>query len=486
VTYIYDTLLLADATGAVQPWLASRYERSPDGLSYTFELRDNVRWHDGRPLTPEDVVFSFEYFAAKRSKLPPYLIGGPQNVEGVKAVGGRRVEIRLDRPVVTFLRGAASTFPIVPKHVWAPIDDPARAQEVGVLVGTGPYRLDTYTRGEGAYLYTANDGFFLGKPFVQRLELRAVEDELNALRAGAIDAAGPPSSGAPVGRDALAPFRSDPAYGIVEGPAEFPSTLNWNLAKGGALADVRFRRACAMAIDREGLVKRVLGGMGKPGNPGFLPPDHPFHVDVEQYRFDRAGANRLLDDSGYPREGSKGMRRGPDGKPLRFTMAVIPVLSPVVELVVDALEAVGVQLDLDPVEPFQLFTNQVDYEMAVVFYGGVSGDPDYLRTVYSSKGTRGFQSARGYADPEFDNLAEKQLVTLDEGERKGLIARMQQIVARDVPVLHLYYTVPFVAFRKSVFTQWSYDRGAGPYNKQLFVTGTNRGGLTVRPIKEGA
>jgi len=483
---IYDTLLAADPTGALVPWLASRYQRSADGLTYTFEMRDNVRWHDGRPLTADDVVFSFDYFAAKRPKLPPFLLSRPEYVSRVSASGPRAVQIRLTKPVVTFERAVAGRFPIVPKHVWSAIDDPARAQDVKVLVGSGPYRLESYTRGQGSYLYTANDDFFLGKPFVRRMELPAVDDELNALRAGKLDVGGPPSNGTPVGRAALAPFRSDPDYRVLEGPAEFPSALYWNLAKGGALADLRFRRACALAIDREDLVKRVLGGLGTPGNPGFLPPDHPFHVDVEQYRFDRSSAERLLDDAGYRRTGANGPRRAPDGKPLRFKLTVIPVLSALVDLVVNRLEAVGIQLELDPKEPFQLFTGQVDYEMAIFFYGGVSGDPDYMRTVYSSRAGGGFQAARGYADAELDDLADRQLVTFDEGERKRLVGRMQQIAARDIPLLHLYYPTPFSVVRRGVFDQWTLGRETGgPFNKATFVTGTSSPGLTIRPTREG-
>jgi ABC-type transport system substrate-binding protein len=123
--------------------------------------------------------------------------------------------------------------------------------------------------------------------------------------------------------------------------------------------------------------------------------------------------------------------------------------------------------------------------MAIVFYGGVSGDPDYMRTVYSSRVRKSFQGARGYADAELDDLADKQLVTFDESERKRLVARMQQIAARDIPLLHLYYTIPFLAYRKSTFSSWAFERGGGLYNKHTFVTGT-RGGLAIRPVREGS
>jgi len=483
---VYDTLLWPDSKGALQPWLASGYQRSPDGLIYTFQLRDNVRWHDGRPMTAEDVVFTFDYFAQQKQNLPQFLIVTPESVAGVRATGPLTVEITLNKPVVTFARTVASGFPIIPRHVWSSIADVRQANDLSALVGTGPYKLQQYGRGEGSYLYVANDDFFLGKPFVERVELRPVADELNALRTGDIDAGAGSSSGTPVSGSVVDRFRRDPDFGVIEGPPDFPAVLYWNGAKGGALADVRFRRACAHAINRDNLVKRVLGGQGHPGNPGFLPAGHPFRVDVEQYPFSRDTANRLLDEAGYRRSGSKGVRQGPDGQALRFKLLAFPALAALIELVQADLEAVGIQLEIDPIEPFRIFIGNVDYEMAVFFYAGVSSDPDYMRIVYSTRRPKTtFQSTLGYASPEFDDLADRQLVTADQAERKRLVARMQEIVAADVPILPLWYPTPFQVYRKSVFDQWSFDYdGGGPYNKQVLVTGRNTGGLAIRPTRD--
>jgi len=189
MSYIYDTLLWTDASGRQLPWLASRVRRSSDGLTYTFELRDNVRWHDGRPLTPADVVFTFDYYA--KQTLSPEIIAMPvPGIAEVKATGPRTVEFRLKAPIATFLGfGGAGAVPIVPKHIWESIDHAAMATDPKVLVGSGPYRLKSYSGGDGSYLYTANDDYFLGKPFVKRIENRPVGDPLTALKSGEIDAA---------------------------------------------------------------------------------------------------------------------------------------------------------------------------------------------------------------------------------------------------------------------------------------------------------
>ena len=484
MSYLYDSLLWTDVTGQLVPWLAKGYQSSADGFTHTFELRDNVIWHDGRPLTAEDVVFTFEYFAAHDRSIPSSVISRPRDVAQVRATGPRAVEIRLRQPLVTFLTEMAARVPIVPKHIWASVTDPAQRRQAEMLIGSGPYRLQSYRGGQGSYLYTANDAFFLGRPFVKRLELVPVDDELTAVFAGELQAGGSRPVG--VTPDALAPFRRDRSFGIVEGPKDQVVGLYWNLGKGGALADARFRRACCHAIDRDGLVKRLLGGLGQPGNPGFLPPEHPFHTQVEQYPFNPDAANRLLDEAGYRRDGVAA-RRGPDGRPLRFELSAPADVSSAVELVVDALKFLGIELAINPVD-FPTLVNtmgQGGYEMAVTYYGNLSGDPDFMRSAYSSKTpVKVFLAAQGYVDGQFDALAEQQRVASDEARRKELLAQMQRIVARDVPFLHLYYPSSFHVFKKAVFDEWSYTPRSGflssPYNKELFVTGTKKPGLAIR------
>ncbi|MDP8930541.1 MAG: ABC transporter substrate-binding protein [Actinomycetota bacterium] len=490
MSYIYDTLLWKDASGELIPWLARDFQGSPDGLTYTFRLRDGITWHDGRPLTAEDVAFSFTYFAAQQ--LSPTVIVQPvPDIAEVRATDERTVQFRLRNPVATFLQfGGAGAVPIVPRHIWSSIQDAAKASDPQLLVGSGPYRLESYTPGEGAYLYSAYDDYFLGTPFVARIENRPVGDELTALRAGELDQAG--SSG--VRPDALAPFRDDPSFEILEAPTGVSTlSLYWNLSRGGALADVRFRRACALAIDRNDMVTRLFGGNGVRGNPGWIPPGNPFHVEVEQYAFDPAAANRLLDEAGFTRPGPAGARRGPNGQPLRFELLVAGRPPPAVELVVRALGAVGVELMPQALDT-PTFNQRViagNTEMSLIGSGGMNSDlaPDYLRLVYSSQ-TKLTQHAQGYRNPEVDRLTQEQLQTLDESKRKEIVARIQHLVASDLPLLPLFYPDSFTVYRKEAFDQWYYTPGgvAGVIptvnNRQVLVTG-RQAGLEIRPFTRG-
>lgn len=490
MSLIYDTLLWTDSTGRLLPWLARDVRRLAGGRIYRFELRPGTRWHDGRPLTAEDVAFTFEYFRSQ--PLGPLVVAQPAGVKDARALDDLTVEVELEIPAVTFLRSVAGAVPIIPKHIWSTIDDAPRAQSRSVLVGSGPYRLDSYSPGEGSYLFLANDRYFLGRPFMRRIELVPVDDELVALQAGEIDSANTPAEG--VGEDALAPFRADSRYGIVESSGGFSFPLIWNLGRGGALADVRFRRACALAIDRQAIVDRLLGGNGVPGNPGFLPPDHPFHVPTEQYGFDPRAAQRLLDAAGYSRSSPSGVREDPAGVPLQFEILTgNSPIPPMLDLLTESLRAIGVELKPRSVDLPTLFgrLQEGSDEIALSLYPGPGGmapnaDPDTLRTFYSSRIMGRLQGAQGYSDQRFDRLAERQLVTADRAERMRLIAAMQEIVARDLPALPLYYPKLFNAFRRDVFDRWYYTPGGfagglpGVDNKQVLITGSTTG-LKIRP-----
>ena len=397
----------------------------------------------------------------------------------VSASGAKTVEIVLSAPNVTFISAVAGALPIIPKHIWSSVPDASKAQDLKLLVGSGAYKLGQYSRGQGSYLFTANDSYFLGKPFVRRIETHPVNDELTALLAGDLDAAdatGPRP-------ETLRPFKSDASYATLKGPNDFTLALYWNLGRGGALADVRFRQACCYAIDRNDIVQRLLGGDGEPGNPGFLPPNHPFHVDVEQYAFDPTKAAKMLDDAGYPKD-ANGVRTGHDGRPLAFNLLVVNTpVPPVANIVINALKALGVQLTPTPVDQptIDSRTTHADYDMAITNFGGLGADPDYLRQVYSSKVPKRFQSVEGYVNPQFDALAGRQLQTLDEAARRGLVGQMQRIVAADVPMLCLYYPTFVHVYKKAVFDQWYYTPGGfgggvpTVFNKQGFITGKKTG-----------
>jgi len=162
------------------------------------------------------------------------------------------------------------------------------------------------------------------------------------------------------------------------------------------------------------------------------------------------------------------------------------------DLIVDALREVGIELRPRSVDLPTLFGRLQEgaHDIALSLYPGPGGtapnaDPDTLRTFYSSQIDERLQGARGWQDPAFDRLASKQLVTGDVDDRRRLIARMQRIVARELPALPLYYPTLFSVFRSRAFDRWYHTPGGfggglpGVYNKHVLVTG-RRAGLRIR------
>ena len=492
MSLLYDTLTWPDSTGRQLPWLASSYRRSEDGLVYTVDLRE-VAWDDGVPLRAGDVVFTYEYYM-KKQPFTPLLIGVPRPDVEVRATADRTVEFRLARPDATFLQRTLGTMPIVPEHVWSNVEDPQSVNDPKMLVSTGAYTLAARDEAQGTELYVAKDRYFLGRPFVQRIEMlpAPAENYLAALRSGELDSADSNVGG--VRNEVLEPFRDNPEYGLVSQEAAFAYPLFFNITRGGPLADVRFRRACLHAIDRADIVRTLLTGNGRPGSQGWLPPNHPaYDAGVRDYPFNRPESERLLDEAGYRRRTGDGPRVNQDGSPLRLVLYV-PTTVPeaMAERLATSLRAVGVEIDLQPIDLVRLFglkTSQ-NYDLLVTAYPGPSGigpsgDPDSLRAVYHSKPPNPLHHATGYANPQVDRLLDAQIHATDDDDRRRMVGEIQRLVAEDLPVAMLYYTTLFHAFRKTVFDQWYYTPGGfGPgifevYNKHVYITGRKEG-LQVR------
>ncbi len=485
MSLLYDTLIWKDGGGNLLPWLAASYATSPDHLTYTFQLRPNLKWSDGRPLTADDVKFTFHYYAAQQVLSPAVLIQPPQGIKSVTATGPTTVSVTLESPYVTFPEFVAGALPIIPRHVWSSIKDPGSAQDLKVLVGSGAYHLASYNGDGGPMLYTARHGYYLGKPYIGSIQLLAIDssEAFSALLGGKTDTA----NGVGLRNDTLAPFANDPRFGMVTNTGDWAQVMYWNLGKlGTPLADVRFRRAMIMAIDRQDLINRLASGRGAPGNPGFLAPGNPWYAPVHDYPFDVAGANALLDRAGYAAKGSDGVRKDAAGNRLSFALLMDNALAPMSEVLVADLKRVGVELrpKLVQIGP-QLFGNKLtgQYDIAVTQFpgpgaGGPNSDPDILRLLFSSKLAASLEGATAYANSSFDTLAEQQQVTFDQAARKAIVAKMQAILAQDLPAMPLYYPQWIALWRKSALPVWYFTPGDYPTaqeDKQMFITGQTTG-----------
>ncbi len=467
---IFDSLVWRDSSGETIPWLATDWTLSDDQRTWTFTLREGVTWQDGQPFTAQDVAFSVQYYLDHPGSA--WFLVQINQVESAQADGDYQVSITLKRPFAAFLQTIAEPMFIIPRHVWENVSDPKAYTEPDAFIGTGAYRLVEYSQAETTYLYEANPNFFLGQPYVRRIEFVPTSDNILALANGDI-AAFDQFGG--VTDEMLAPFTAAP-YRILKERGEWSLFLHFNLKAETPLRDVRVRRAIAHAVDRQALLDRVLFGFGEVGSMGYLAPSNPFYnPDVVDYPHDPDAARALLAGAGY------------DGTPIKLSYSTST--SPrVVELLESNLAEVGIVIEKVALDQASLDAAAAEgnYEINLVGYGGLGGDPDVLRRNFTTDSPNtGFSRALGYSNPEFDTLASAQVSMMNPDERAAAVDQMQAILAQDVPVIPLYYAGRVVVFNADVFDNWYFTPGGWgggvpmPFNKHQFIVGQPTG-LDIR------
>lgn len=491
--YLYDSLLWKDATGALIPWLARELPQhtadnpaTPQSEeSYTFVLRQGVKWHDGRAFTADDVKFTYDYYKEKAAagQIPATVIAPPiPEIASVEVLGGDRVRFNLSAPAATFLQfGAAGAVPIAPKHIWESIANPQSVSgDHSKLVGTGPYRLAPRPNDNPNFLFTANDDYFLGAPKVKTLKYIERGDNsqganLLALENGEVHLAN--ASGRP---SVIDPFRTRPEFAVLAAPPGSSTTqLNFNHAQA-PFNDRSFRRAVAQAVDRQKIADTLFGEAGKqanalPGNPGWIPPAHPvYEPAAQQWPRNINAANELLDGT-YPK-GANGVRMEMElsiGGQNQTAMA---------NLVKADLAEIGIVVNPVVRDDLNARIRNGTVGMYFIGSGGLNSDlgADYPRLVYRTGATL-VQRALNYSNPALDAKLVAQHRETDEAARKAILSDIQKQIADEVPLLPLVYPDSFSIWRRSVFDQWYYTPGGVGgvvptiTNKHLFVAGNPTG-----------
>jgi peptide/nickel transport system substrate-binding protein len=481
IMLVHDSLFWSQVLEEPEPWLAESAEPNEDFTEWTVRLREGVLWHDGEPLTAEDVKFTFDYYQEHTGAAGRYdhHVGDVPKYASSEVVDELTVLLRFEQPAPAFKIMPGADLPILPKHVWGDIAEPKTNSE-GLPVGSGPFKL-TEMVPDQSYVLEANEDYFMGRPLVDRLELPIVKDPATAFAAlstGEVDAVArnlPP--------ELAQRFGDDPDIAVAEG-TKFESNQMYFNARKAPLDDAQLRKAISLAVDTQALVDTVLLGRGRPGLPGFVHPDSVWSLPGRQPEHDPAAAKALLDEAGYA-EGADGVRTGPDGAPLRFSILVNsfePQDLRAAQLVAQQVADIGVVLEpeaLDPatlrerrrapdggVPPYDIYISVLEQHAHV--------DPDALYYFFHSPGPKGFGAAiTGWGNPRFDELAEQATVAGPE-ERKRLYAEMQQILAAESPAIVLWYLDGAWAYRPAAFDGWVADFGHGIFTKRSFLPGTER------------
>jgi len=495
---VFDTLIRLDpVTAEARPNLATEWQYDAEKHAYTLLLRDDVYWHDGEPFTARDVVFTIDAIHAVPES--PYARILNIDAKPVRAAiaGTHSVRFQLPRPYAPFIQSLV--VPIMPAHRFP--DDltgdalnemilawgaTSRPEEV---IGTGPFRIETYAPREHVVLrhnpaYWRYDEAGARLPYLDRYILRVAEDRESAMRwflDGAIHIFNPSF-------DEVATLQSASATSgfVVEeiGPDTGSLFLTFNrnplhYRKGDKtdprfswFNDRRFLAAIAHAIDKERIIDEVLQGMGQPA-VSIIPPANSFaDARLVDYAYNLDLARETLDDAGYRDRNRDGTREDPSGTAIAFSLATNednPVREKIAKLVVAQLAEIGMRVSLETL-PFPTLFERLDatYDwdaMLVGFTGSV--DPASSENLLRSSGElhvwHPLQSQPATKwEAEVDALLDRGSRELDLETRREIYARVQEILHKQLPMIHLVRPTLFAARRVDVEnfqpSPWGFDQ----------------------------
>ena len=471
MTLVYEPLFTPNADNIPQPWLVRRYTVSADGKTWTFTLHPNMKWHDGRPLTADDVKFTYEYV---RRNTHPRWTPQVRNIESIDA-SGSSLTIRLIAASSGFAAQPLADLPILPKHIWESVTEPRRFNDV---IGSGPYRVAEIKEGQ-FYRLTAVDNYFAGRPKVRELVLPIIRDDtvtFTALKAGEIDTTVRALSPELVGE-----FEKVGGIKVVRGAGYASTLLQFNL-EHPVLKDVKLRQAIANAINTRLMVRLLLLGFGVVGSPGYIHPDSPFYNPAVTFAANKGKAVQLLNDAGYIDRDRDGIRDAPDGTALRFTLLTLagnPIRIRTADLIRTWLRDVGIDVRVIVQEDASIIAavwpdfdvcKGRKFDMAVFGWSApVMNRTTVLRDLFHSDCRFGTINIGGYRNADADRLGVELASTVAPDKQKQILFEMQKLIAADVPVHVLYYQDGIYAYRADKHGAWVYQKGQGIVNKLSFI-----------------
>jgi peptide/nickel transport system substrate-binding protein len=476
----------------VEPGLAESWTNSPDGKTWTFTLRKNLRWSDGAPLTADDVIFTWNDVIYNTNintvARDPFIVDGKKFT--ITKIDDLTIQVVTPKVYAPFLVEFGAGVPIIPKHILEKsVEDGTFSSAYGVnskpedIVGSGPFRLKEYKPAE--YTMLERNPYFLevdkkGQrlPYFDNIILTVVPD-VNAafLRflSGESDEVGVPpyeydrfKTEADKGKFSLL----DPGIGLEMNFLWFNENTNVNPKTGQPYVDlkklkwfrnVKFRQAVSYAIDRENIIKSILSGRGVPSY-GFETAGNKkwFNPNIQKYPLDTDKALALLKEIGIEKRNVDEFLTDADGNQIEFvfnTATGSDAATKTAVLIASDLQKIGMKVVFQPIEFNTLITKIDDtYDYDCILLGlqpGTSADPSDSMNVLKSDGFTHQWFPREKTpstdwEARIDQLMDAQMQTLDYAERKKDYDEVQEILAEQVPMIFTITPMSYAAVRSDI------------------------------------
>lgn len=479
--YVLESLITRNPdTLAWEGLIARSWQVSPDGLTITFQLRDDVAFSDGTPLTAEDVAFTYRFIMDERIAAPrqrAYL----EKIKDVQAPDKYTVVFTYKEPYFEALE-LAGTLSILPKHFYEPyLQQPQTFNESkGLLLGSGPYRLPdpkSWTPDQGSVELVRNERYW-GEvpPSYDRILWKIIQNDsarLTTYRNGDIDAYGArPSEYQKLLADPQIKEKSH-HYAYMP-PVVGYSYIAWNQQRGGKptrFADKRVRQAMTHLTDVPRIIKDVFLDYAEAAVSPFNHTSKQHDPSLQPYPVSIEKARALLQEAGYTDRNNDGVLEDAQGVPFAFKLTYFEAnedTKRMVLLLQDLYAKAGIKLEPSPQEWPVMLDLMEKRDFDAITLGWTSGiETDIYQMFHSSQSKDGGDNFIQYSNPELDKLVEQARATVDEGKRMPLWQQAERILYEDQPYTFLVRRQTLAFIDKRI------------HNLQMTKLGLNRGLVPV-------
>lgn len=455
---VYSSLLRMKQDGSLESYLAESYDVSEDQKTITFKLKNNVKWHDGKKVTAEDVAYTFLTMAhkdfpgtdySKVEKLvgaKDYHEGKADNIKGLQVIDEYTIKFEFAEIYAPAL-SKIGTYEIIPKHIWEPIPYAEWEKKTEMLnkpIGCGPYKVTKYESGQYVEL-AAFDEFFGGKPKTPKLIFKVVNaDAITAeFKSGNIDIAGVKE----LKKSEIEPLEKQ-GYKLLSYDDDMYQYIGINM-RMPIFQDKNLRQAFMYAVDRQLIIDKLLEGRGSVLNAPFMKNGwaNPADGSLNEYKYDPEKAKSLLEASGWVDKDGDGIRENAEGKKLQFTMRCSndsKTREQAIMIVQDSWKKVGIDIKVSVEEDAKMAEDCIynhEFELyALNCYFGSDPDPYFWwhsNSAHDEKGVGSFNFG-AYKNKDVDQNIEKALGTLKQDERAKYYEKVAKQINEDAPMMFLY------------------------------------------------
>ena len=441
---IFSGLTRLGEDGKVEPDLASEWEIGADGLSYTFYIRSNAYWHDGTPVTADDVILTIKLLQDPAFPGPPELGASVWRMVNMEKIDRLTVQFKLEEPYAPFLD--YTTVGILPAHKIAGIaaDELAGSSFNMAPVGSGPFQVEQIQSEDDQVTSIVLKHFpryYRARSYLDRIQFRFYHDYaevLNAYEAGEVEGV------AQVRIDDLSQARALSSLNLFSAPiAEHGIVfLNLDSSELPFFQEQKIRQALMLGLDRQRLINEALEGQGMVADSPILPGTWAYSGETPSYSRDLEQAEALLDDAGWV-EAAGTDTRHKGGKPFTFTLLTSndPRREVVAEMLAEQWSELGVDVTVESVSAGELRRALEERTFqAVLAHLKLPGDPDPY-PFWHEKQTEDGQNYAGFVHRRISEVIEQARVTPNENRRRVLYHEFQQLFAEQLPGLPLYVPI---------------------------------------------